>query len=180
MKYLLFILISITFSETIGGYAGSSFRYGTNAREVSLSNSLVANNNIGFNAFTNPAILPFNKGKYIGSSLFMLSSSRNIQSFTYSQDLPPGAAAAISFFRAGATAVGIDDNEYLTDEIGYSDGYVYDHGTEHGFSGQNFFPEEMKRQNFYRPAARGFEREIAKRMAYWDKLRANSEEDPGR
>ena len=122
--FLISITLSALFSDYAGGYAGSSFRYGTNAREISLSNSLVANNNIGFNAFTNPAILPFNKGKYIGSSLFMLSSSRNIQSFTYSQDLPPGAAAAISFFRAGATAVGIDNNEYLTDDLGYSDGYV--------------------------------------------------------
>ena len=68
----------------------------------------------------------------------------------------------------------------LMRDIGYGDGYVYDHGTEHGFSGQNYFPEEMARQNFYRPADRGFEREIAKRMAYWDKLRGNSEEDPGR
>jgi len=68
----------------------------------------------------------------------------------------------------------------LMKELGYSEGYVYDHGTEHGFSGQNYFPDQMARQNFYRPADRGFEREIAKRMAYWDKLRANSEEDPGK
>ena len=49
------------------------------------------------------------------SSLFILSNSRNIQVFTYSQDLPPGAGAAISFFRAGATGVGIDSNEYDQD-----------------------------------------------------------------
>jgi len=67
----------------------------------------------------------------------------------------------------------------LMKDLGYSDGYVYDHGTEHGFSGQNYFPGQMARQNFYRPADRGFEREVAKRMAYWDKLRAKVEEDPG-
>ena len=67
----------------------------------------------------------------------------------------------------------------LMKDFGYSDGYVYDHGTEHGFSGQNYFPGQMARQNFYRPADRGFEREVAKRMAYWDKLRAKVEEDPG-
>ena len=67
----------------------------------------------------------------------------------------------------------------LMKDLGYSDGYVYDHGTEHGFSGQNYFPGQMARQKFYRPADRGFEREVAKRMAYWDKLRAKVEEDPG-
>ena len=67
----------------------------------------------------------------------------------------------------------------LMKDLGYSDGYVYDHGTKRGFSGQNYFPGQMARQNFYRPADRGFEREVAKRMAYWDKLRAKVEEDPG-
>ena len=127
MKKIIFtfLTLSILYSDYAGGYAGSSFRYGTNAREISLSSSLVANNNNGFNAFTNPAILAFNKGKYIGSSLFILSNNRNIQVFTYSQDLPPSAGAAISCFRAGiSNIIGIDSNEYLTDELGYSDGYV--------------------------------------------------------
>ncbi|MBT3373909.1 MAG: replication-associated recombination protein A [Rhodospirillaceae bacterium] len=72
----------------------------------------------------------------------------------------------------------------LMKELGYGDGYVYDHGTEEGFSGQDYFPEQMPRQSFYRPAERGFEREVGKRMAYWDKLRGKpqkdtSEEEPG-
>ena len=66
----------------------------------------------------------------------------------------------------------------LMKDIGYSDGYVYDHDTEHGFSGQNYFPDQMPRQNFYHPVDRGFEREITKRITYWDKLRANSQKDP--
>jgi len=57
-------------------------------------------------------------------------------------------------------------------ELGYGDGYVYDHDTESGFSGQNYFPDGMKRQEFYRPVDRGFEREIKKRLEYWSKLRA--------
>ena len=123
--FLFFSTLSILYSDYAGGYAGSSFRYGTNAREISLSNSLVSNNNIGFNAFSNPAILAFNKEKHIGSSLFMLSNDRNIQAFTYSQDLPPSAAAAISFFRAGVSnIIGINSDEYFTDELGYSDGYI--------------------------------------------------------
>ncbi|KAA5607173.1 replication-associated recombination protein A [Roseospira marina] len=57
-------------------------------------------------------------------------------------------------------------------ELGYSDGYQYDHDAEDGFSGQNYFPEGMARERFYAPPDRGFEREIRKRLAYWDKLRA--------
>ena len=59
----------------------------------------------------------------------------------------------------------------LMKDLGYSDGYVYDHETEEAFSGQNYFPDDMARQEFYRPAARGFEREIRKRLDYWNKLR---------
>jgi putative ATPase len=57
-------------------------------------------------------------------------------------------------------------------DLGYGAGYEYDHDAEDGFSGQNYFPDEMPRRRFYRPGERGFEREIAKRLAYWDKLRA--------
>lgn len=56
-------------------------------------------------------------------------------------------------------------------DLGYGKGYQYDHDTPDCFSGQNYFPEKMGRKRFYHPAERGFEREIAKRLAYWDKLR---------
>ena len=59
----------------------------------------------------------------------------------------------------------------LMKDIGYSKGYEYDPDTEHGFSGQDYFPEGMPRQRFYEPVERGFEREIRKRIDYWDKLR---------
>ncbi|MGE5268076.1 MAG: replication-associated recombination protein A [Thiohalocapsa sp.] len=55
--------------------------------------------------------------------------------------------------------------------LGYGKGYVYDHATEEGFSGQNYFPDGVERRQFYRPGERGFEREIRKRLDYWDKLR---------
>lgn len=54
---------------------------------------------------------------------------------------------------------------------GYGSGYEYDHDTAEGFSGQDYFPEEMERKNFYNPPERGFEREIKKRLDYWAKLR---------
>src|SRR6266852_2742803 len=59
----------------------------------------------------------------------------------------------------------------LMRDLGYGSGYVYDHATEEGFSGQNYFPDGVERRNFYRPGERGFEREIKKRLDYWDKLR---------
>lgn len=59
-------------------------------------------------------------------------------------------------------------------EMGYGKGYVYDHDTETGFSGQNYFPDGMMRQQFYHPNPRGFEREIEKRLAYWKSLRQQS------
>jgi putative ATPase len=59
----------------------------------------------------------------------------------------------------------------LMSDLGYGKGYVYDHDTEAAFSGQNYFPEEMKREVFYDPAERGFEREIKKRLEYWQGLR---------
>lgn len=59
----------------------------------------------------------------------------------------------------------------LMKKEGYGQGYEYDHDTPHGFSGQNYFPETMRRQSYYKPVERGFEREIQKRLEYWNKLR---------
>ena len=59
----------------------------------------------------------------------------------------------------------------LMKDQGYNDGYIYDPDTEDGFSGQDYFPEEMERTNMYQPVERGFERDIKKRLDYWDKLR---------
>lgn len=59
----------------------------------------------------------------------------------------------------------------LMKEIGYGEGYAYDHDSPEGFSGQNHFPDGMDRLRLYQPVERGFEREIAKRLAYWDRLR---------
>ena len=59
----------------------------------------------------------------------------------------------------------------LMKDMGYGADYQYDPETEDGFSGQNYFPDGMSRTLFYRPIERGFEREIVKRLAYWDELR---------
>jgi len=59
----------------------------------------------------------------------------------------------------------------LMEDEGYGEGYAYDHNAEEGFSGQNYFPDGMRRAQYYVPVERGFEREIRKRLAYWDGLR---------
>jgi len=59
----------------------------------------------------------------------------------------------------------------LMQSEGYGRGYTYDHDQEEAFSGQNYFPDALPRQQFYNPPERGFEREVHKRLDYWAKLR---------
>ncbi len=54
---------------------------------------------------------------------------------------------------------------------GYGAGYCYDHDAPDAYSGQNYWPEALGRQKLYEPVERGFEREIRKRLDYWEKLR---------
>ena len=60
----------------------------------------------------------------------------------------------------------------LMKDIGYGKDYAYDHQAEDGFSGADYWPEEMEPQAYYQPVERGFEREVLKRMEWWDKRRA--------
>jgi putative ATPase len=60
----------------------------------------------------------------------------------------------------------------LMKEQGYGAGYAYDHDARDGFSGQDYFPEGMKRPAYYLPPERGFERELKKRLDYFARLRA--------
>ena len=62
---------------------------------------------------------------------------------------------------------------------GYGKGYIYDHDTPDAFSGQEYFPEKIGRQDFYHPVERGFEREITKRMEYFARLRAKLRAERG-
>lgn len=56
-------------------------------------------------------------------------------------------------------------------ELGYGAGYEYDHDTEEAFAGLDYFPPDMERLRFYEPRETGFEREILKRLDYWNKKR---------
>ncbi|MCH4094256.1 MAG: replication-associated recombination protein A [Acetobacter sp.] len=59
----------------------------------------------------------------------------------------------------------------LMQDIGYGKGYEYDHDSEEGFSGQDYFPQGMRRQTFYTPTGRGYERDVRHRLETWSRLR---------
>jgi putative ATPase len=69
----------------------------------------------------------------------------------------------------------------LMKDVGYGKGYAYDHDTDAGFSGQDYWPDGMSAPSFYTPSGRGFEAKVAERLAYWDKLRKAAAEtkEPG-
>jgi putative ATPase len=65
----------------------------------------------------------------------------------------------------------------LMQQIGYGKDYQYDHDAEGGFSGDNYWPEEMQPQTFYSPTDRGFEKRIAERLAWWEEQRSRKGDD---
>jgi putative ATPase len=65
----------------------------------------------------------------------------------------------------------------LMKDQGYGQGYNYDHAAEGGFSGQNYFPDVLERQSFYQPVERGFERDLDKRLQYFNNLRAKRQSE---
>jgi putative ATPase len=103
------------------------------------------------------------------------------QAVIYMATAPKSNAAykAIGAARRAAAATGslmppkhiLNAPTKLMKNLGYSDGYEYDHDAEGAFSGQDYFPDEMEREVFYNPPERGFEREIRKRLDYWAKMR---------
>ena len=100
---LLWILLfmNIVFTDYGGGYAGSGFRYGSNAREFSLAGALIADNTPGFYAFSNPALLRLSRDNHIGISFQTMSLDRSIQSFSYARRLPPNAGVGLAILRSG-------------------------------------------------------------------------------
>ena len=64
----------------------------------------------------------------------------------------------------------------LMKEIGYGKGYAYDHDAEEGFSGANYWPDEMQRQEFYTPTERGFEAKLRERLAWWNERRKEKDD----
>jgi putative ATPase len=65
----------------------------------------------------------------------------------------------------------------LMKEIGYGKGYAYDHDSDEGFSGANYWPEELEPQDFYQPTDRGFEARVRERLEYWAERRKSLQSD---
>ena len=98
---VLFFLVNLVFADYGGGYAGSGFRYGSNAREYALAGSLVADKTPGFYAFSNPALLQFTRSNHIGISFQNMSLDRYIKSYSYARRLPPSAGVGLAVLSAG-------------------------------------------------------------------------------
>ena len=102
MKQVIIIfLIGLLSADYGGGYAGSGFRYGSNAREFSLAGTLIADKTPGFYAFSNPALLQYARSSQLGLSYQLMSLGRSIQSFSFVKNLPQKAAVGLAVLRAG-------------------------------------------------------------------------------
>jgi putative ATPase len=67
----------------------------------------------------------------------------------------------------------------LMKNVGYGKGYAYDHDADEGFSGQDYWPEEMEAQSFYEPTDRGFEARVRERLEYWEQRRKGLQQSDG-
>ena len=68
----------------------------------------------------------------------------------------------------------------LMKNVGYGKGYAYDHDADEGFSGQDYWPEEMEAQSFYEPTDRGFEARVKERLDYWNERRKALQQSEGK
>jgi len=94
-------VVNVVFADYGGGYAGSGFRYGSNAREFSLAGALIADKTPGFYAFSNPALLQFTRSNQVGVSFQNMSLDRSIKSFSFAKRLPPNAGVGLAMLQSG-------------------------------------------------------------------------------
>ena len=111
MYYLIIILsfISFIFNSPIGGYPGSAFNYGVNAKEIGLSGATLCNNSIGFRSFSNPALLSKIKSNEYGLSFFSMSLDRYVQALSVSIPLEGAAGISLSYTRVGTDKIPLKD-----------------------------------------------------------------------
>ena len=99
--FWILLFMNIVVADYGGGYAGSGFRYGSNAREFSLGGALVADKTPGFYAFSNPALLQFTRSNQVGVSFQNMSLDRSIKSFSFAKRLPPNAGVGLALLQSG-------------------------------------------------------------------------------
>ena len=117
-------LILLCFIGSLLAESGSSFRYGVNAKSISMGGSISSLYNPGFNGFSNPAFLTKVNKPEFGISFFKMSLDRSIQAFSYSRNLPPSAGVALSFFRSGIDEIILtDSNNNFIEKVEQWEGY---------------------------------------------------------
>jgi len=118
---LLLLSISILIADYGGGYAGSEFRYASNARDFALASANVADGSEGYFQFSNPAQLPQLKSLGISSSFMSLPLDRSIQTLSISKPLPPFAGIALSIYRSATSDInGRDLMNQFTENLNVS------------------------------------------------------------
>ena len=124
-KYIICISFCLLIGDYSSGFPGANFQYGTNAREVALSKSILSTYNTGFNSFINPALLPDIKKNEYGFSYFMMSLDRSVQTLSISRPLPPSAGVSLSFFRSGTDNIVGTSSDFgdVTGGLVHSEGY---------------------------------------------------------
>jgi|GEM_PF-589710 len=123
MNYFIFALltISVLSADYGGGYAGSEFRYASNARDMALAGANVADGSEGYFQFSNPAQLPQLKSLGISSSFMSLPLDRSIQTLSISKPLPPIAGIALSIYRSATSNIqGRDLMNQFTENLNVS------------------------------------------------------------
>ncbi|MDB3868774.1 hypothetical protein N9263_01775 [Candidatus Marinimicrobia bacterium] len=98
-------MLSILFADYGGGYAGSEYRYASNARDLALAGANICDGSDGYVQFSNPAQLPDLKGIDISSSFLSLSIDRSIQTLSITKSLPPSAGVGLSLYRSGTSNI---------------------------------------------------------------------------
>ena len=99
--FWILLFMNIVVADYGGGYAGSGFRYGSNAREFSLAGALIADKTSVFYAFSNPALLQFTRSNQVGVSFQNMSLDRSIKSFSFAKRLPPNAGVGLALLQSG-------------------------------------------------------------------------------
>ena len=107
MKFFVLILLSLSIlvADYGGGYAGSEFRYVSNARDLALAGANLADGSDGYLQFSNPAQLPQLKSIGISSSFMSLPLDRTIQTLSITKHLPPSAGVALSLYRSATSNI---------------------------------------------------------------------------
>ena len=103
--FWILLFMNIVVADYGGGYAGSGFRYGSNAREFSLAGALIADKTPGFQAFSNPALLQFTRSNQVGVSFQNMSLDRSIKSFSFAKRLPPNAGLGLALLQSGTNNI---------------------------------------------------------------------------